>query len=258
MTEVSPRRAARRADSRAARRGLPALLVRRLGARPRDGWRRDRTGSRPTRRWVGALGLLAVLLLAGGALLATVARPAQRTTAVLPVGASAPLVVLSSELLGAREGRVVVSARGDGPVLVARGSAEDVRAWTRGTAAAAATGLDDDGGVRVERTDGAATAPDPSGSDLWTAQQRGQGSAELDLAGGSGAGGLAPEAVLVASDGTAPAPAQVELTWSSRPVPLVAVVLLVVGAACAAAAGTAVVRAVLVVLRSRASAEAVP
>lgn len=177
-----------------------------------------------------------MLLLAAGAMLATVARPVERTTAELPSGAlSAPLVVLSPQLLGAHGGEVVVSARGDGPVLVASGSAGDVQAWSRGTTTSSATGLDDDGGVRVERADGSAPAPDPAGSDLWTARQRGDGSAQLALDAAT-APGPAAQAVLVASDGTAPAPSRVEVTWSSRPVPLLAVLLLAAGAMCGAGA----------------------
>lgn len=180
-----------------------------------------------------------MLLLVAGALLATVARPFERATAELPSGAlSAPLVVLSPQLLGARGGEVVVSARGEGPVLVASGSAGDVQAWSRGTTTSSATGLDDDGGVRVERADGSAPAPDPAGSDLWTAQQRGDGSAQLslDATAVTATSGPAAQAVLVASDGTAPAPSRVEVTWSSRPVPLLAVLLLAAGAVCGAGA----------------------
>lgn len=217
MTEVLTRREARRGTRRDARRVPPARVV--------------------------PLALLAVLLLAAGALLATVARPVERTTASLPAGtASSPVVVLSPQALGARDGEVVVSARGDGPVLVARGSAGDVEAWARGTTTTTATGVDDDGGLRVQRSGGGATAPDPAGSDLWTAQQRGDGSARLVLAPGVAA---TPDgtAVLVASDGTAAAPTRVEVTWSSRPVPLVAVLLLAAGAACAAGCGVVVFRA---------------
>lgn len=202
------------------------------------------------------LALLSVLLLAAGALLATVARPVERTTTELPSGAlSAPLVVVSPRLLGARGGEVVVSARGDGPVLVASGSVGDVQAWSRGTTTSSATGLDDDGGVRVERADGSPSAPDPADSDLWTAQQRGEGSAQLVLD-AAAASGPAAQAVLVASDGTAPAPSRVEVTWSSRPVPLLAVLLLGAGAVCGAGAVLSeVTSAGLLRRRRRAGAE---
>lgn len=189
------------------------------------------------------LAVLAVLLLGAAALLATTARPVERVTAALPSTAEAPLVVLSPRLLGARDGSLVVSARGGGPVLVARGTAADVEGWARGTTTSTATGLDDDGAVRVERAEGGEPAPDPAGSDLWTAQQRGQGSAQLTLEAPPTTGPGA-QAVLVASDGTSPAPSRVEVTWSSRPVPLLAPVLLGAGAASAAAA-------VVVVLRGR-------
>ncbi|WP_218974411.1 hypothetical protein [Streptomyces sp. NP160] len=204
------------------------------------GTRRELRASRaapggPGRRRTALLALLAVLLLGAGGLLATVARPVESVSAALPLAPATPLVVLSPQLLASRDGQVVVTARGDGPVLLARGGAGDVAAWARGTTSSSATGLDDDGGVRVERADGAASAPDPAGSDLWTAQQRGEGRAQLRL-GPSSALGAGAQAVLVASDGASPAPARVEVTWSSRPVPPPAWVVLGAGAACAAVA----------------------
>lgn len=199
--------------------------------------RRDRDRRRDRRRLPGApapvarrrrprvLGVLAVVLAVAGALLATVARPAQEVSAAVVSAGTAPLLVTDAGLLERLGGRVTVRATGPGPVLVAAGRADDVAAWVDGAATTAVTGLTDDGAFSAISTPGDEQVPDPSGSDLWTAQASGTGSAELTVDPAA-----APTRVLVASDGTAPAPVQVELRWTERPVPVVAWVLLAAGA----------------------------
>lgn len=212
---------------------LPPVETRR-DARPARGVRgaRPRTGLRG--RWVAAL---AVVLLLTGALLATVARPAREARATVPTAGSAPLLVLDASVLGGldgRDGAVAVRATGSGPVLVATGTAADVSAWADGAATTTVTAADTAGSLTASTSQGEAQVPDPAGSDLWTAQATGTGSAELttelttELSTELTTG--APLAVLVAADGATPAPTAVELVWTERPVPLVAWVLLGAGA----------------------------
>ncbi|MBF5080584.1 hypothetical protein [Quadrisphaera sp. INWT6] len=179
--------------------------------------------------------MLAVVLLAAGALLATVARPSREvsaTAAATPSAAAAvPLVVTDASLLAGLDGTVRVRASGSGPVLVAVGTAADVAAWAQGAATTTLTRSGDDGSLTPTTSEGEAEVPDPAGSDLWTAQATGTGSAELTTEPTTGPGaGSAPLSVLVASDGTAATPTDVELVWSEHPVPLLAWALLGAGA----------------------------
>ncbi|MGQ7297424.1 hypothetical protein [Quadrisphaera sp. KR29] len=197
-----------------------------------------RAERRPARRrvpgWSVPLALLAVLLLGAGALLATALRPVEREVLDVPAAGGAALVVLTPELLASGGGPVEVRALGEGAVVLARGGADDVAAWAQGTTTATATGPGADGAVVLQRTEGTGPAPDPSGSDLWTAQVQGRGSAALDVAAPAATGEDA-QAVLVASDGTAAAPAQVQLTYRHRAAPPAAWALLAAGGLAAGA-----------------------
>lgn len=186
------------------------------------------TGGSRTRRGRGALVLAvaAVLLLAAGAVLATAARPVRTLTASTQASSTgtAPLLLAAPALLRSRSGPVVVRARGDGTVLVAVGRADDVAAWARGAATTTASRLRGDG-IATTTAAGDAQVPDPAGSDLWTDQARGTGSAELTVDPAD-----VDAAVLVASDGSGPAPGVLQLSWTDRPVPLAAWGLLGAGA----------------------------
>jgi len=196
----------------AARRGgRPAGRGR--GALPRAGLQR---------RWVAAL---AVVLLLGGAALATVARPAREVSATAPAAGPAPLLVLDASALEGLDGpggAVTVRATGSGPVLVAAGTAADVAAWAEGAATTTVARTGAGGALVAATSEGEPQVLDPAGSDLWTAQAAGTGSAELSTRPTTGA----PLAVLVAADGATPAPTAVELVWTERPVPVLAWVLL--------------------------------
>lgn len=206
---AAPPPARGRRDARPARAGR--------GAGPRTGLRRW---------WVAAL---AVVLLLVGVLLATVARPAHQVSATAPAAGSAPLLVLDASVLAGpdrREGPVVVRATGAGPVLVAAGASADVAAWAAGAATTTVSRTDADGTLTASTAEGEAQVPDPAGSDLWTAQAVGTGGAELSVDPDAGA----LPAVLVAADGTAPAPTAVALVWTERPVPVLSWVALGAGA----------------------------
>ena len=179
--------------------------------------------TRPAVRRAGAvlaaLGLVAALVALA---VMTVARPTADVSATATAPA-APVVVTAPGLLESRPGPVRVTASGEGPVLLAVGREDDVAAWVGAAAHATLTRLTAPTEVAVTTTEGELTAPDPAGSDLWLAEESGDGSAALTYQPGPGSSVL-----LAAGDGSGPAPA-VTLTWREATTPGWAVPLLVAG-----------------------------
>lgn len=180
------------------------------------------------------IGLAALVGAVGSA---TFWRPADRVTATMPTAPGEPVVVTAPGVLDMVDDTVdvrVVGATADTPVVLAMGREADVHAWIGDAAYTEITGLtsweelsvqqveatppepddeateDEDATEDDEATDEAEepTLPDPSGSDLWIEEVTGTG--ELNYQWSSVPGRWV---MLVASDGTEPAP-QVELTWN--------------------------------------------
>jgi hypothetical protein len=149
------------------------------------------------------------VLLSIGVLITGPLAPPDATIAQLDAGTRAPVVVSAPGLLGLGGSRVRIdaSAAGSHPVFVGIGRAADVQAYLGGVARVEATGLDDRGGLLVERHGGQATLPDPNGVDVWVASARAPRAASLIWPDQPGSWRL-----VVATDGTAPAPALV-LSW---------------------------------------------
>ncbi|SDQ73972.1 hypothetical protein [Quadrisphaera sp. DSM 44207] len=176
---------------------------------------------RPVALAVLVLGLLAALAALA---LTTVARPTQTLTATAAPGGRAPLVLTAPGVLESRPGPVTVTARGEGDVLLAVGREDDVLAWAGDAARTTLTRLSGPEVLAVETAPGASTAPDPEGSDLWVQEASGQGSASLTHDAPDGAWLL-----LVAGDGTGPAPQEVSLAWQEEAAPTWALPVLVAG-----------------------------
>jgi hypothetical protein len=175
-----------------------------------------------------ALVLLGLLTLLAGIGQKTVWAPAETVTATAPSDAkAAPLTVIDQKLRTLEGGTVTIKVKGEGSFLLAAGRPDDVDAWVGKTAHNTVTGLSDDKkSLRVERTDGEATAPSPAGSDLWVSTENASG--ELDYTWTAPADG--EWSLLLASDGTKPAPSSISMTFPNDTSAPWAVPLMVIGA----------------------------
>lgn len=209
------------------------------------------TGSHPTARPTGRgrtlaeraalvlLALLGVAALVVGIGLRTWWLPSDEVTATARLSAAAgggadgaaPLVITAPGVLESRPGPVQVTATAEEgrPVVLAVGREVDVRAWTAGVPTATVTGLRTPTALAVEppaATTAPAEVPDPATSDLWTQRSTGTTSASLTYD--------PPEGrylLLAATDGSAPAPARLQLTWPQDQATPAAVPLMAGGAA---------------------------
>lgn len=170
--------------------------------------------TRRTLHW--ALLGLGVLLVVAAVISALVVRNNDRASLSLPEAPSAPLIMTEAGVLDAVDESVTIHAESQDsePVMVAVGRTADVKAWIDNDAHQRITGLsswdeltlesvtgeDDAGGEQDENTD-------PAGSDLWVAEEQGEGSANLDWQQEPGRWSL-----IAATNGTDPAP-QIELEW---------------------------------------------
>ncbi len=158
-----------------------------------------------------ALVLLGLLTLLAGIGQKTFWAPAESVTATAPVDAkAAPLTVFDEKLRTAHGGPVEINIKGEGSFLLAAGRPDDVAAWVGPTAHNTVAGLSEDGAaLEVTHTDGEATAPSPAGSDLWVTSENASG--ELSYTWTPPADG--EWSLLLAADGTKPAPATITMTF---------------------------------------------
>ncbi|MDQ0673362.1 hypothetical protein QFZ36_000923 [Pseudarthrobacter siccitolerans] len=174
-----------------------------------------------------ALVLLGLLTLLAGIGQRTIWAPSETFTASAPAdGQAAPLTVIDQKLRTLHGGTVKISIEGDGNFLLAAGRPDDVDAWVGPTAHNTVTGVSEDGkSLQVEHADGEATAPSPAGSDLWVSTENASG--ELDYSWTPPADG--DWTLLLASDGTRPAPASISMTFPNDTSTPWAIPLMVLG-----------------------------
>lgn len=183
--------------------------------------------SRQVIRPVAALVVLAGITLAGyGVLRATVLAPPTQTMGRLTGVSGAAVVDTATGVLDLDGPRVVVQARAEGgaPVFLGIGRADDVAAYLGTVRRAEITEVSGQGRLTVTRVGSDPGLPDPAGADVWAARARGTGTATLTWPDNPGQWRL-----VVASDGSHPAPSAIDLTWSRAPRPNRAPVLLVAG-----------------------------
>jgi hypothetical protein len=171
--------------------------------------------------------LLGLLTLLAGIGQRTIWAPSETFTAAAPADAQAsPLTVIDGKLRTLHGGTVKINIEGDGNFLLAAGRPDDVDAWVGQTAHNTVTGVSEDGkSLQVEHADGEATAPSPAGSDLWVSTENASGQLEYSWT---------PPAdgdwtLLLASDGTRPAPASISMTFPNDTSTPWAVPLMVLG-----------------------------
>ena len=174
-----------------------------------------------------ALVLLGLLTLLAGIGQRTIWAPSETFTAALPSGtAAAPLTVIDQKLRTLHEGPVKVTVQGDGNFILAAGRPDDVQAWVGQTAHNTISGVSEDGkSLQAEHADGDATAPNPAGSDLWASSENASG--ELEYTWTPPADG--DWSLLLAADGTKPAPASVSMTFPNDTSTPWAIPLMVIG-----------------------------
>ncbi|WP_306916387.1 MULTISPECIES: hypothetical protein [unclassified Arthrobacter] len=158
-----------------------------------------------------ALVLLGLLTLLAGIGQKTFWAPAETVTATAPTdAAAAPLTVFDEKLRTLEGGTVKINVKGEGSFLLAAGRPDDVDAWVGATAHNTVSGVSDDGkALQLTHTDGEATAPSPAGSDLWVTTENASG--ELNYSWTPPADG--DWSLLLATDGTKPAPASITMTF---------------------------------------------
>ncbi len=174
-----------------------------------------------------ALVLLGLLTLLAGIGQKTIWAPSETFTASAPADAgAAPLTVIDQNLRTLHGGTVKINIEGDGNFLLASGRPDDVDAWVGKTAHNTVTGVSEDGkSLQVEHADGEPTAPNPAGSDLWVSTENASG--ELEYSWTPPADG--DWTLLLASDGTQPAPASVSMTFPNDTSTPWAIPLMVLG-----------------------------
>ncbi|WP_258802559.1 hypothetical protein [Pseudarthrobacter sp. NS4] len=175
-----------------------------------------------------ALVLLGLLTLLAGIGQRTIWAPSETFTASAPSDAAeAPLTVIDQNLRTLHGGTVKINIEGDGNFLLAAGRPDDVDAWVGQAAHNTISGVSEDGkSLQVEHADGEAAAPNPAGSDLWVSTENASG--ELEYSWTPPADGA--WALLLASDGTKPAPASVSMTFPNDTSTPWAIPLMVLGA----------------------------
>ncbi|MDF9748978.1 hypothetical protein [Arthrobacter sp. ES3-54] len=157
-----------------------------------------------------ALVLLGLLTLLAGIGQKTFWAPPETITATAPTGTAAPLTVFDEKLRTLHPGTVNIQVKGEGAFLLAAGRPDDVNAWVGKTAHNTVTGVSDDGkALQLTHTDGDATAPSPAGSDLWVSTENASG--EMNYSWNAPADG--DWSLLLATDGTKPAPSSITITF---------------------------------------------
>ncbi|ADX73588.1 hypothetical protein Asphe3_24580 [Pseudarthrobacter phenanthrenivorans Sphe3] len=171
--------------------------------------------------------LLGLLTLLAGIGQRTIWAPSETFTASAPAdAAAAPLTVIDQSLRTLHGGTVKINIEGDGNFMLAAGRPDDVDAWVGQAAHNTITGVsEDEKSLQVEHADGEAAAPNPAGSDLWVSTENASG--ELEYSWSPPADG--EWTLLLASDGTQPAPASISMTFPNDTSTPWAVPLMILG-----------------------------
>lgn len=119
-----------------------------------------------------------------------------------------PFIYIPSEVLqGLPDAPVVSTSSVPDGVFLAYGRDDDIRAWLGDTSHAEVTYDSVEQRLDLISVPGDGDSASPLGSDLWQFEKQGEGAQEIKTLPEPGIG------VLIASDGFAPAPSQVKLTW---------------------------------------------
>ncbi|QJU52880.1 hypothetical protein SCB71_06030 [Herbiconiux sp. KACC 21604] len=159
--------------------------------------------------------IIATALIGAGIAQRTVFLPPNTVSSSVSIEGSAPYVMIDSDALRAHDGRQTLELSGSDTIFAAYGRTTDVEAWLDGSSYDS-VGYDAETDELVSTVvdanpDGAdnvaSGSANPAGSDLWLEQFSADGAMfrTLNLPAGY--------SVIVASDGTQPAPSEVKLSW---------------------------------------------
>ncbi|WP_146070371.1 hypothetical protein [Arthrobacter sp. GMC3] len=152
--------------------------------------------------------------------------PATVTASVGGSVASAPLSVISPDVLATNDGKFTLTIKSAGPIQLAVGQVRDINGWVGDAAHTTVTGANSDfSALNTESKAGKETVPNPAGSDMWVTEEKATG--ELNYTWESP--GHGDWALLVSSDGTAPAPTDISLTTANDAGTPWAVPLMIIG-----------------------------
>lgn len=170
--------------------------------------------------------VLGVLMMLVGIGQRTFWAPPETVTAQAPAGSgTSPVAVLDAGLLASHTDGAEVTIRSEEGVFLAVGRAADVDAWV-GDAAVTRISAGADDSLTADSTEGEATVPNPAGSDLWISEETAKG--ELSYTWTEPAEG--EFSILIATDGTAPAPTDIAVSWANDEGTPLAVPLIIAGA----------------------------
>ncbi|SDO80182.1 hypothetical protein SAMN04487848_2192 [Microbacterium sp. ru370.1] len=163
--------------------------------------------------WAVVAFVIAAAMIGAGIAQRTVFQGPSETTKAVQTEGAAAYTLIDGAVLTSVPGAQTLRVEGDGAVFVSYGRTADMKAWLADVDYTAVT-VDGEGEVQttdqaptVTPTSDAAAGRSPIDSDLWLDEfeQTGSFSTTLQLP--------SDMSVLVASDGTAPAPANVSVTW---------------------------------------------
>lgn len=166
--------------------------------------------------WAVVAFVIAAAMIGAGIAQRTVFHGPSETSANVQTEGSTAFTLIDGAVLNSVPGAQTLNIQGDGAVFASYGRTADVKAWLADVPYTSVT-LDGEGTVQTSEVEptvtpasgagAAATGRSPVDSDLWLDEfeQTGSLSTTLQLP--------SDMSILVASDGTAPAPANISLTW---------------------------------------------
>ncbi len=154
--------------------------------------------------------------------------PATLTAAVPADVTPAPLSVIGPELLNTRDGQFTLTIKNEGPIQLAVARERDVTAWIGEAAHTQIGGPDPEHAtLSAESIAGTQNVPNPAGSDLWVSEEKSADQMTYTWQ----APGRGDWALLLSSDGKAPAPTDISITVDNEAGTPWAVPLMVIGSA---------------------------
>jgi len=163
--------------------------------------------------WAVAAFVLATLMIGAGVAQRTVLQGAKTESQAIEVAETVPFVLIDGAVLNSHDGAQTLRVRSVGTIFAAYGRAADMTAWLAESDYVRVS-LDDEGEIAsalipapTPPEDAEARVLDPNGSDLWLDQFQQEDLLIEPL--------QLPDdmSLLVATDGEAPAPTDLSLTW---------------------------------------------
>ncbi|MEY4639891.1 MAG: hypothetical protein RLY13_889, partial [Actinomycetota bacterium] len=154
-----------------------------------------------------ALFVVSVFSLLFGLAERTIWAPPANFSESIEITSPKPLALISNETLAKHPGNAIIRVSGAKPAFIASGREADIKAWI-GISEFETIGFDEKGKkLEALTTAGAKNLENPLGSDLWRAEEKGSGYAQLEITKAESG------AAIIASDGIKPIPAEITIIW---------------------------------------------